>query len=398
MDDLTLLRSFRAERADEDPRPRAAAWRALEEKFGPTPASALAEVPRSRWRGLLALAGAGAVAATVAAVLLLSSGPSAESAAAEVLHETAAVAGSGEGAPALQARRGQYYFVRTKTRELMGWYPGGYSIPEAPTSRPGGFSALIPTETQTWTSPQGGGRLRETMGTPEFRSNVEESRWEQAGSPLPIGFEPRYDKKFEEMEVDHQVLEASRGVLDFETVQPNSGAEIYPDLSSVPTDPKGLRQAIEAREVPGVVDEQDKPVEIEGLIGALGTILSRPNASPELREAAFNVLAETPGVGLNREATDLLGRSGYAVSYTRPTRARVRLRTEFIFDPQTSDSLGERIVLADSAGEPQWKGYEAGLAIRDVAFLQSGVVDSTHETPEEQAGGRVTATAPVYRR
>jgi hypothetical protein len=168
--------------------------------------------------------------------------------------------------------------------------------------------------------------------------------------------------------------------LEFETVQPNSGPEIYPDLSSVPTDPKELRHAIEAREVPGVIDEQGKPVEIEELIGALGAILSRPNASPELREAAFNVLAETPGVELNREATDLLGRSGYAVSYARHTRARIRLRAEFIFDPQTSESLGEREVLADSAGEPQWKGYEAGLAIRDVAFLQSGVVNSTHET------------------
>lgn len=398
MDDLTLLHSFRAERADEDPRPRAAAWRALEARFDAASAGASAEGHQFRRRGLLALAGVGAVAAAVAAVFLFSSGPSAEPAAAEVLHETAAVAASGEGAPALQAGPGQYYFVRTKTRELMGWYPGGYSIPEAPASRQGGFSALIPTETQTWTSPQGGGRLRETMGTPEFRSNVEASRWAQAGSPLPIGFEPRYDKKFEEVEADHHILEASRGVLDFETVQPNSGPEIYPDLSSVPTDPKGLRHAIEAGEVPGVIDERGKPVEIEELIGALGTILSRPNASPELRAAAFNVLAETPGVGLNREASNLLGRSGYAVSYTPHTRARLQLRTEFIFDPQTSDSLGERVVLVDSAGEPQWKGYEAGLAIRDVAFLQSGVVDSTHETPEGASGGRVATTAPVYRR
>jgi len=381
MDDLTLLRSFRAERADEDPRPRAAAWRALEAKFDAASAGASAGGRQFRRRSLLALAGAGAVAACVAAVLLFSSGPSAEPAAAEVLHETAAVAASGEGAPALLAGPGQYYFVRTKTRELMGWYPGSYSIPEAPASRQGGFSALIPTETQTWTSPLGGGRLRETMGRPEFRSSVEESRWEQAGSPLPIGFEPRYDKKFEEMEVDHHILEASRGVLDFETVQPSSGPKIYPDLSNVPTDPKGLRRAIEAREVPGAIDEQGNPVTIEGLIGALGAILSRPNASPELRAAAFNVLAETPGVELNREATDLLGRGGYAVSYARHTRARVRLRTEFIFDPQTSDSLGERIVLEDSAGEPQWKGYQAGLAIRDVAYLQSAVVDSTHETP-----------------
>jgi hypothetical protein len=37
--------------------------------------------------------------------------------------------------------------------------------------------------------------------------------------------------------------------------------------------------------------------------------------------------------------------------------------------------------LADPEEDPEeWRGYEAGLTIRDVAYLQSKVVDSTNET------------------
>lgn len=114
------------------------------------------------------------------------------------------------------------------------------------------------------------------MATPEFRSSTERDRWKHAGSPLPIGFEPRHDKKFEEEEkqADHKILQSSRGVLDFETVQPESGPEIYPDLSGVPTDPKELRRAIGNHEVPGVADEAGRATGVERSIEALGTLLS----------------------------------------------------------------------------------------------------------------------------
>ena len=111
-------------------------------------------------------------------------------------------------------------------------------------------------------------------------------------------------------------------------------------------------------------------------IQVLEGLLGRPNASPALRAAAFNALAEIPGFALDRNATDLVGRAGYAISYDKGHG----MREEFIFDPATSKLLGERIVLAEP--EPYWQEYEAGLAIRDVAYLQSKVVDSTNETAE----------------
>jgi hypothetical protein len=380
MDDLTLLRGFRAERADDDPRPRAAAWRALESKLAPAPAPA-ASPSRSR-RGRLILAGSGAIAVVAAAILILSSGRTAQPAAAEILHQTAAVAASGEGAPALQAGPGQYYFTEKKELEFKGWYPGSYEVPGGPATRPGGFSALVPSESEWWISPEGGSRVRQTIGTPRFLSSAEQSHWEEAGSPLPSAFEPARQEEIQRLEngSGERVLEMRRGVLDVEDPKPNGATNpelAYPDLSGVPTDPAELRLAIQKHQVPGVSDEPGKPLGTQETIEDLGGLLRHPNASPALRAAAFNALAELPGVELKRDAADLVGRAGYAIGYSQGHGFRI----ELIFDPQTSMLLGERVVLADPEEDPrEWRGYEAGLTIRDVAYLQSKLVDSTSET------------------
>lgn len=385
MDDLTLLRSFRAECADGDPRARNAAWEELKLKLDgaspPTPSAPR----RSSRRIRLAIASVGALTAVAAAVLLLSSGPSAEPAAAEVLHQTAAVAASGEAPPTLQAGPGQYYFTKRKELEFKGWYPGSYEVPEGRASRPGGFSALVPSESEWWISPEGGSRTRQTIGTPRFLSGAEQSRWEEAGSPLPSAFEPARQEELQRLsgESGERFLEIRRGVLDVEDPRPNGATDpelIYPDLSSVPTDPAELRLAVQNHRVPGVSDEPGKPLGTMETIEDLGGLLGHPNASPALRAAAFDALAEMSGVELDQNAKDLVGRPGYAISYSQGHG----LRIELIFDPKTSMYLGERVVLADPGQDPEeWKGYEAGLTLRDVAYMQSKVVDSTHETTEE---------------
>ena len=137
MDHETLIRSFRAERADRDPRARDAAWKELDVKLKEA-LSPRSSAPRhSHRRPLLAIGGIGAVAAIVATVLLLSSGPNAEPAAAEVLHQTAAIAADGKGTPTLQAKPGQYYFTKMKELEFKGWYPGSYEVSEGRATRPG---------------------------------------------------------------------------------------------------------------------------------------------------------------------------------------------------------------------------------------------------------------------
>lgn len=394
MDHETLLRNFRAERADRDPRARDAAWRELELKLAGASSPAMSAPGRSHRRPLLAITSAGALVAIAAAVLLLSSGPSAEPAAAEVLHQTALVAASGEATPTLQSRPGQYYFTKMKELEFKGWYPGSYEVPGGRATRPGGFSALIPSESEWWISPEGGSRTRQEIGSPRFLSSAEQSRWEKAGSPLPSAFEPARQAELQRLASGsgERFLEMRRGVLDVEHPGPNGAAKaelLYPDLSGVPTDPAQLRHAIQNHQVPGVSDEPGKPLGTRETIEDLGGLLSHPNASPALRAAAFNALAELPGVELRRDVTDLVGRTGYAIGYSYGRG----LRVELIFDPSTSMSLGERVVLADPGQDPvEWEGYEAGLTLRDVAYLQSRVVDSTHEPAGEGQNSDPVAT------
>lgn len=394
MDDLTLIRSFRAECADDDPRARAAAWRALEASFDPASATSSTTSARPPRRGLLALAGAGGIAVIVAGLLVFSSGPTAEPAAAEVLRETAAIAAAADSPPESPPGPGQFLYAKTKTLEYESWIPGGSTSMGGPINRPGAFAALVPTDRENWLSPDGAGRSRETMGTPQFLSSAEESRWEQAGSPLPGQFDPSYQDAnpglFNHItDSGGHVLEMRRGVFDIETPKPQGrglGPNFgFPDVSSLPTEPEALRLAIQNHPLPGTGNRPggkplDTPLDTEETILGLWGILQQPMVAPPLRAAVFNALAELPGIELDRDATDLVGRAGYAISFDD----KYGRRGEYIFDPKTSEILGQRTVILTSglARYPsEW--IPAGHAIRDVAFLQSKVVDSPREPADE---------------
>ncbi len=130
MDDLTLMRSFRAERATRPPRPRrglAGARGRFEPRRGER-SGAPAAAPRRflRRRRLFAFAGATAVAAMIAGVLVLDSGPTAQPAAAEILHRTAGSPPSSAG-PAAEPLPGpgQFLYKKFERLELQSWIPGG---------------------------------------------------------------------------------------------------------------------------------------------------------------------------------------------------------------------------------------------------------------------------------
>jgi hypothetical protein len=100
-------------------------------------------------------------------------------------------------------------------------------------------------------------------------------------------------------------------------------------------------------------------------------ILSEPIASPALRAAAFNALAEIPGIGFERDVADGAGRRGDAIAWTRERG----FGHEFIFDPHTARMLAQVEVLfnAKAAEIPQ---VPDGTVFRETAYLQSRIVDS----------------------
>jgi hypothetical protein len=402
MDDLTLMQSFRAERAETDREAREEIWRALEARLDsadaiPAPVATPRRRPKllPRRRRLLAFAGATAVAAVAAGVLVLGSGPTAQSAAAAILHETAVIAASPDGpATSPLPGPGQFSYRKFKRLELVSWVPAGLAGDDGPLQSGGGlltgpdaakaFTALQPTTQQWWTGLDGAGRVREVAGTPRFLTSEERRRWEAAGSPLPAPFDPEYQREYPLAYGD--ALEAGRGVVDTEHAQMKGFR--FPDTSSLPTDPLALRLAVEGNRISvsgfNLMEPAAKQLDSEATIAELFNILAEGNPmTPQLRAAIFNALAELPGIEVDTDATDFLGRHGNAIRSIDPQTGS---GSEFVFDPDTSELLAERSFLGDAQRQarqnPTLKGLPTGLTIRETAYLESGVVDSTRETAD----------------
>jgi hypothetical protein len=406
MDELTLMRSFRAERVRPNPAGRALARRALEARFeaeatstflagdGATAGARTARdhAPRRRpslgralaaHRRLVAFVGATALAAVLAGVLVLSAGPTAQPAsAAEVLHRTAAIAAAETG-PGLFPDPDQLIYRKTEQLELQEWAPGEWTasyggvVTSHPTTT---YAGYVHSTEEAWMSNKRRGRQRIVLDKLSFLSAADRRAWKAAGSPLPGPFTGEAPAGGEE-----QALQIHRGVRDVEVLDGPG----YGQFGKLPTEPEALRRAIERKQTgEGKVDDGQ-------VIAELWDILEKANTSPALRAAVFNALAEEPGMGLDRSAEDLHGRAGYALSYENRKASEYQqggIRTEYIFDPDTAAILGKREVLADPAERPWVKGLAAGTVLRDVAYLNRGIVDSTHERSAADSA-RATASS-----
>jgi hypothetical protein len=404
MDDLTAIREFRSGRDVESPEARERLRRALEARmdaaaaeahgFGEAVAGSNPPVdpapPRrgilTHRRRLLAFSGAVAAAAIVAGTLVLSSGPTAQRAsAAEILREAAAAAS--DVPPTSVPGAGQYYFRAEQRLDVMGWIspvPGpnadtGTASIGGPMPYPNAHNAVVSTKVEWWTGHDGGGRDREELGELNFWDKAEEESWKQAGSPLPPPWNPEYRKRYPDP--TGNTIVANSHVVDRKT--PGYGKTFhFPDTSSLPTEPRALRQAIEADaiEVTGfnLVKPKGKAKRLDAqqTKEQLINILIEGAPTPQLQAAIFNALAELPGIKV-APAADSIGRHGDSIAYA----TREGIRAEFLFDPETSDLLATRAILVNPAASRSFKDMPRGTTVNERDYLESGVVDSIRETP-----------------
>jgi hypothetical protein len=157
--------------------------------------------------------------------------------------------------------------------------------------------------------------------------------------------------------------DGSGRIIDAGTDQLFGPGELtFLDLSDLPGDASALLRVIEAREV------------LEGPPGNAETfyilvdLLRETAAPPEVRAALFRAAGRLPGVEEMTLAIDQVGRRGVGVAFTHDG-----LRTELIFDPETSLPLGERLSRVTDSGGMEVESW--------IAYLGTGVVDSTSETP-----------------
>jgi hypothetical protein len=274
----------------------------------------------------------------------------------------------------------QFLYTKTEVSQLEGWLPkgdgkGSKSHPRyfVPINDPRARYALVPALKEVWTAPDGTTRVRETLDRVNFLSDANQRLWEDAGSPPPWAFDPS----------EHEVSRDSSGRLAKEFASKSFRGRheftYMSRLSQLPTEPEALRLAVENRRGgsspldPSPASSPRGGATVERLL----EILSEPIASPALRGAAFNAIAEIPGIGLERDVADGAGRRGDAISWVRESGFGRR----FIFDPNTGDVLAgaEMIFGPKATGE---YGAPAGTPYRETAYLQSGIVDSTREHPK----------------
>ncbi len=272
---------------------------------------------------------------------------------------------------------GQFLYAKTEVSQLEGWLPKGHgkgskSHPRyfVPINDPSARYALVPAVKEVWTAQDGKTRVGETLGRVAFLSSANQKRWEAAGSPPPWAFDPS----------EHEVGRDSSGrpVKDFAANSFRGRHEFtyLSRLSRLPTEPEALRLAVENRDSSGTPLDPSPANSARGgaTVERLLEILSEPITSRALRAAAFNALAEIPGIGFERDVADAAGGKGDAIGWVRGSGFGRR----FIFDPNTGQILAEAEMIFGPKATREY-GAPAGTPFRETAYLRSGIVDSTHE-------------------
>jgi len=273
---------------------------------------------------------------------------------------------------------GQFLYTKTKLVQLEGWLPkgrgkGSKAKPRyfVPTNDPSARRALVPTTKEVWTAPDGKTRVREALGRVTFLTSADQRRWEDAGSPPPFEYDPG------EHHVRH---EGDRLVKEYASHnwRGRHAFANLPKLSKAPTDPEALRLAIERRPP---ASSPVKPSPADTRRGAttaerLFEILAEPITSAALRAAAFEALAEIPGIDVERGVADAAGRRGDAIVWDRDRG----FGRELIFDPRTSTVLAQAEMIFGPPSTSEY-GVAARTVFRETAYLRSEIVDSAHERP-----------------
>lgn len=199
------------------------------------------------------------------------------------------------------------------------------------------YTLQIHAIAESWITSDGSGRIRTSYRSVDFASDQDRLAWEAAGSPPlpPIG---------EPVEEDY----------------PSGGLPFF-SVEALPTQPAPLEQALdEGKIIATAAGDANR-------LSTIGTLLAQGNASADLRRALFEVAAEIPGVVVNQQATDPLGRAAVWVSASDSDG-----ETRLYFDPIDASLLASiRIHPADSGSAgPAWHVY-----------LESGVVSSLEGHP-----------------
>ncbi|WP_309650747.1 CU044_5270 family protein [Nocardioides sp.] len=153
----------------------------------------------------------------------------------------------------------------------------------------------------------------------------------------------------------------------------------YAWLDTLPTDPDALLTEIETDAAIGNVGGAVGGDPDQVVFNRIGTLVNEGVVPPELTAALFDAVTRIPGVIVEPNATDALGRSGIGIARSDNT-----IRSVWIFDTQTYEVLGTRDYFVMPHGD---------VLLGATAVLERGVADSAGQPPATSSPGGVTPSA-----
>lgn len=323
---------------------------------------------------------AGAAAATAAAVVITSNGaqpvtPRTTPATSALATTQATVrlsardvllaaAGSAESRP---EGRGAYWHTTSVSRNLYVAEKGGYRIMDV-----GRSEMWTPRATggETWSRGQSLGAHPVT--------DEDRAAWEQAGSPSEITVAAKMiggTKRFVVPMAEGKVRTEHAPLLDGDKVFWLGRNITMKDLRRLPADPARLKKWLEAAYDGHGTESTDEEMSAHVWLFKVGVgLVTDMPVTPEVRGAAFRMLAGLDGVRVTENVTDSEGRRGTAVSVTEDVPGPAVLEDRLVFDVATGRALARENVVVKPGGLQA--GLEPGTVWNSTALLDAGWTDA----------------------
>ncbi|GLZ16192.1 hypothetical protein Acsp04_64270 [Actinomadura sp. NBRC 104425] len=266
-----------------------------------------------------------------------------------------------------------YWYVMTLSRSYM-----------RATSPQGDYTVLLQDRWETWTpsAPRGTQWNRHEFLGGRPATEADRAVWQRAGSPSTFRLKATVvNKASGAVRTKEAQVDAAPGEPHLDSA-PVVGGNVYwlgrnvsvKDLRSLPADPARLKKWLlrwytgtdpEGGGVPMGADEWLFTV-------TRGLVVEMP-VTPEVRAAAFRMLAKLKTVRSVGEVTDAQGRTGVAVAVTTKS-ANGTLQHRLIVDPASGSALGDETIVVKPAGANAH--LPAGSTLRSTTVVKTAWTDS----------------------
>ncbi|MEV0387621.1 CU044_5270 family protein [Nonomuraea sp. NPDC050643] len=330
----------------------------------------------------LGLAGAAAAAVTAVAVVMSGNGPTtppapdggrlavsespgSTSAPRVKLSAREVLLAAAEKAGRQREGSGDYWHSVTVLRTLFAAKQGGYLVVEKQRS-------------EGWTPSATGGEQwfrSQSLGV-QPAGETDRQAWERAGSPSEIEIVVPGKRLAATLSTSEGKVRTDRSPLvDGDKVFWLGKNVSMQDLRELPGDPGKLKRWLLASyKGHGTESSSEKMSGDVWLFRvSVGLIMDMP-VTPEVRGAAFRMLAELDGVEVTEDVTDSENRQGTAVSIEEPGPRGGVTENRLIFDEETGRPLAVETVAVKPGKEES--AFEPGLVRSSNVLLEAGWTDA----------------------